>query len=80
MVPLGGGQQRAECGHIQPVIAGRVELNLVGCDQEVGRGSLLVGDNLAQPVEGLPQVIAGGGLRRIGPKQSGQSLPAVRAV
>ncbi len=65
---------------IEPVIAGRVELDRVTGDEQEGRFRRAVADHPAQVGEGVAQVAEGVSVRPIGPQQSGQHLAAVRPI
>ena len=78
-VPSGRADEGFELGHVEGVVAGRVELYVGGGhEQEMRR--LVVTQHLPQAKERLAEVFAGNDVRAVGPEQAGHGFPAVRAV
>jgi hypothetical protein len=79
-MPVAFGQQGAKFGHIQPVVAGGVELDSVAADLQKGRLGAVVAGSPAQSGERGAQTVPGGSFRLVRPQQSGQRLPPVRSI
>ncbi len=75
-----GSEADLELGHVQPMVAGRIELHLLGCNQQVRNWALRDSQGLAKLEERLAQVVARRVRRMVRPEQVGQSFPAVRPV
>ena len=69
--------QRPERRHVEPAVAGRVELDRVAGDQKERRRGVTVTDRLAQVGQSIAQILAGRSIRPIGPQQPGQYVTAV---
>ncbi len=70
-----GGDEVAEGGYIEPVVAARVELDGRAGDEEEGRIGLRVANGAAQAVEGLAEGVQGVGLGLFGPEEGGEGRP-----
>ena len=76
-VACAGRKLRLETRHVERKIAGRIELDVIAGDEQVGRLRGGVADRLAQTEEGLAQIVARGLLGFVGPEQSDQRLAAM---
>ena len=61
------GNLPLKLSHIQPVVAGRIELDSMGCDQQKGRFCGVVAEGAAQAGEGVAQIAEGVAVGPIGP-------------
>ena len=78
-MPSGRANECFELGHVERVVAGRVELYVGGGHEEEMR-RLVVTEHLPQAKERLAEVLAGNVVRAVGPEQAGHRFPTVRAV
>jgi hypothetical protein len=79
-VDLVGVEEGGECRHVQPVSAGRVELDVLPGHQENRGCHPQALECLAQIVDHPAQVLARSLRGRIGPQQRSQGFPPVGAV
>jgi hypothetical protein len=80
MVGPAGSEAALGFGHVEPVVAGRIELNLLGGDPQVRSGAFRVGQSLAKLVKRLAQIVVGRGRRPVRPEQVDEGFAAVGAV
>ena len=73
-------EQPGECGHIQHMVAGDVELQRLAADVEIRRGDALVAEGLAQVIERLAERAPRGSFGALGPQQPDQGLAAVGVI
>lgn len=69
-----------EGGDVHPVVAGDVELEFAGVDEEEGWFGFSISDNVAQHREGVAQILTGAALRESGPQQVGEMFAVVRSI